>query len=244
MSGPQATGPGAPGVSPDLRVVEDPAAMVAERLAEVVAAGGHVALSGGSSPQQAYRLAAARDDLDWSRATLWYGDDRAVPPDHPDSNHRMVAATLLDPLPDGRRPRVLRIEGERGHAEAADRYEALLRAELGDAPVLDLVLLGLGPDGHTASLFPGRPELAVRDRLVVGVPEAGMEPYVPRVTMTLPVLDAAREVLFLVTGASKARILARAFGDPPDLGLPAAHVRPASGRLIVAADPAAAAELP
>lgn len=244
MSGPDLTGPGALGVTPDVRVLEDPAAMVAERLAEVVAAGGHVALSGGSTPEAAYRMAAERPDLDWGRATLWCGDERAVAPDDPASNHRLVLVSLLDRLPEGRRPRLMRVEGERGYAEAADRYDALMRAELGDEPRLDLALLGLGPDGHVASLFPGRPEVEAEDRLVVGVPEAGLEPYVPRVSMTLPVFNAAREVVFLAAGEGKADAVARAFGDPPDLSLPAARVRPASGRLVVVLDAAAAARLP
>ncbi len=238
------TGPGAIGVTPDVRVVEDPAAAVAERLAEVVAAGGHVALSGGSTPGAAYRMAAQLPDLDWTRATLWYGDERAVAPDDPAANHAMVVASLLDLLPEGRRPRVMRIEGERGHANAAEAYEALLRAELGDAPQLDLALLGLGSDGHVASLFPGRPEVEADERLVVGVPEAGLEPYVPRVSLTLSVFNAAREVVFLAAGEGKAGAVARAFGDPADLSLPAARVRPASGRLVVVLDAAAAAELP
>lgn len=244
MSGPDLTGPGAAGVTPDVRVLEHPTAAVAERLAEAVAAGGHLGLSGGSTPEAAYRALAEHAGLDWSRTTLWYADERAVPPDDPASNHRMVAAALLDRLPTRSRPQVRRIEGERGAVEAADHYDALLQTELGDLPVLDLVLLGLGSDAHTASLFPGKPELDAADRRAVAVPEPGLEPYVPRVTLTLPVLIAAREVVFLATGESKAHAVLRAFGDPPDLSAPAAHVRPTSGRLVVVLDPAAAAQLP
>jgi 6-phosphogluconolactonase len=226
----------------EIRIVEDPAAVVAERLGEVAAAGGQLALSGGSTPRRAFELAAAAAG-DWSRATLWYVDDRAVPPDAPDSNHRLVAESLLAGLSEERRPEELRIEGERGYAAAADAYEELLRARLGDAPVLDLVLLGLGPDGHTASLFPGRPEVEETQRLVVGVPEAGMEPYVPRVSLTLPVINAAREVVFLVAGEGKAEAMRRAFGEPPDPAVPGAHVQPRSRRLVVVCDAAAAGAL-
>ena len=100
-----------------------------------------------------------------------------------------------------------------GHDAAAAAYEALLRETLGNHPRLDLALMGLGPDGHTASLFPGKPALQETHRLVVGVPEAGMEPQVPRVTMTLPLFNTAREVVFLVSGADKAPAVRRAFGD-------------------------------
>ena len=224
-----------------LEVLADPeavAAAAAARIAAVAARGGHVALAGGSTPKRAYaQLAEGGADL--SRATFWYSDDRAVGPDDERSNHRTAAQALLDHLPEPRRPRVHRIEGELGAEAAAERYEALVRAELGDAPAFDLVLLGLGPDAHTASLFPGKPALAIRDRLVAPVPEAGMEPFVPRVTFTLPLIGAAREVVFLVAGADKAPAVARAFGDPPDPEAPAAHVRPAT----VLLDEAAASEL-
>ncbi|HEX8102691.1 MAG TPA: 6-phosphogluconolactonase [Solirubrobacteraceae bacterium] len=211
----------------------------AERIAAVVKANGHIALAGGSSPKRAYGLLRARG-LDFGGATLWYSDDRAVGPDDERSNHRMVAEALLDGLPEELAPRAVhRIEGERGAEAAAEHYEALIRAELGDAPVFDLVLLGLGPDAHCASLFPGKPAIEVRDHLIAAVPEAGMEPYVPRVTFTLPLINDAREVLFMVSGADKAEAVARAFGDPADPVSPAAHVRPAR----VLLDEAAAAGL-
>ena len=97
---------------------------------------------------------------------------------------------------------------------------------LGDDPQFGLMLLGLGPDAHIASLFPGRPETHVTDRLVVGVPEAGLEPFVPRISLTLPAIDAAAHKVFLVTGAGKVEAMRRAFGDAPDVESPAAHVRP------------------
>jgi 6-phosphogluconolactonase len=223
-------------------VVADPAAAVARRLVEVATAGGHAALSGGSTPRRAYELAAAAGG-DWSPATLWYGDERCVPPDDERSNHRMVRGALLDRLPEPARPVVQRIEGERGHEAAAPDYEARLRAALGPRPVLDLALLGLGSDGHTASLFPAKPEIEERERLVVPVPEAGLEPFVPRVSLTLPVFDAAREVIFLVEGAGKAEAVARAFGPNADPALPAARVAPANGVLRLVLDSAAAAGL-
>ena len=232
-------GEGTP-VAPEVLVLDDPAAGAAERLVRAVSAGGHVALAGGGTPRAAYEH-AARADVDWSRATLWYGDERCVAPEDPRSNHAMVVEVLLDRLT-GAPPKVRRIEGERGAEDAARAYEEALLAALGpeDPPRLDLVLLGVGPDGHCASLFPGKPALDERERAAVGVPESGLEPWVARVTLTFPVLNAAREVVVLATGASKAGPVARAFGPEPDLALPAAHVRPSPGRLTLLLDPAAA----
>lgn len=221
----------------EVKVLDDPAAAVAELLVQAAEAGGHVVLTGGSSPQRAYELAAARG-ADWSRATVWFGDERCVPPDHELSNYAMAEAALLARL--DARPEVLRMEGELGPEGGASAYEALVRERLGEEPRWDLLLLGLGPDAHCASLFPGRPEPAVTDRLVVGVPEAGMEPQVPRISMTLPCLNAARRVVFLVTGDGKVPAVRRAFGEPPDPASPAAHVRPPAGELSVYLDPAAA----
>jgi 6-phosphogluconolactonase len=210
----------------NVRVLDDPAAAVADLL---VQAGGDVVLTGGSTPQRAYELAAARR-ADWSDVTVWFTDERCVPPDHELSNFAMVDRALLSRLEAP--PRVMRMQGELGPTDGAEAYAAALG---GDRP-FDLVLLGLGPDAHTASLFPNRPEKHVDDRLVVGVPEAGMEPYVPRISLTLPAINAARRALFLVTGASKLEAVRRAFGDQPDPDSPAAHVRPAT----VFLDPAAA----
>ena len=226
----------------DVRVVADPAAAVAELLLDVVCAGGHVALSGGSSPKRAYELAAERD-ADLSAATLWLGDERVVPADDERSNLRMVRAALCDRLAEERRPQLMPVATELGADAAAAAYEALLREHLGHHPRLDLALMGLGPDAHTASLFPGKPAVGETRRLAVGVPEAGMEPQVPRVTLTLPVFNTAREVVFLVTGADKAAAVRRAFGTPPDADAPSAHVRPGAGTLTVVLDAAAAGEL-
>jgi 6-phosphogluconolactonase len=218
-----------------VEVLDDPAAAVAELLAGAAAAGGHVVLTGGSSPRRAYELAA---DADWGGATVWYGDERCVPEDHEWSNHGMAEAALLSRVES--RPEVMRMQGELGHEQGADAYEALVRDRLGDEPRWDLLLLGLGPDLHCASLFPGKPEVDVTDRLVVGVPEAGMDPQVPRITLTLPALNAARHVVFLVTGESKRDAVRRVFGGHPDPASPAAHVRPGDGELTVYLDPAAA----
>ena len=216
-----------------IEVVEDVAGAAVQLLTDAARAGGHLALSGGSTPRAVYEQVP-----DWGDATLWFGDDRAVPPDHPHSNYRMVREALGP-----RAARIERILGEEGAEAAAGDYEARLRAALGDEPRLDLALMGLGPDAHTASLFPSKPEWKERRRLAVAVPEAGMEPQVPRVTLTLPVFNAAARVVFLVTGADKAGAMKRAFGDPADPSSPAAHVRPADGELLILCDAAAAAEL-
>jgi 6-phosphogluconolactonase len=210
----------------DLEVVDDPAAVVADLL---VQADGHIVITGGSTPQRAYELAAERRP-DWSGVTVWFTDERCVPPDHEQSNFAMADRALFSRLE--RPPKIMRMEGELGHAAGAEAYAALV----GDTPAFDLMLLGMGPDAHTASLFPNKPEKHVDDRMVVGVPEAGMEPYVPRITLTLPAINAAREKVFLITGENKAEAVRRAFGDSPDPESPAAHVRPAR----VLLDPAAA----
>jgi 6-phosphogluconolactonase len=221
----------------EIKLLDDPAEAVAGLLAEIAAAGGNIVLTGGSSPRRAYELAAARQP-DWSGATAWFGDERCVAPDHEWSNFAMVDAALFSRLEAP--PAVVRMEGELGHEAGAGAYEAEVRERLGDEPRWDLLLLGLGPDAHTASLFPSKPEKRVTDRLVAGVPEAGMEPQVPRITLTLPALNAARRVIFLVTGESKRPAVRRAFGEPPDSESPAAHVRPGTGELTVYLDPAAA----
>jgi len=223
-----------------ISVVEDPGAAVAERLSAVAEQDAHIVLTGGSTPRDAYAI-AARQDADWSGATVWFSDERCVPPGDGDSNFGMADRALLSRLT--RPPRVMRIEGELGHEAAAGAYEALLREHLGPEPRFDFILLGMGPDAHVASLFPGKPELEETRRLAVGVPIAGLAPQVPRVTLTLPVLNRAREVDFLIAGAGKAQAVARAFGDPPDPDAPAARVRPQQGDLFVFLDEAAAAGL-
>lgn len=225
---------------------------VAVRAARVLAARSRfrLVLAGGATPRGLYeQLAAASggegiDDasLDWSRVELFFGDERVVPPDDPASNYRMVRESLLDRLV--RAPaQVHRIEGELPPAAAAARYARRVGIALGSRiPRFDLVLLGLGTDGHTASLFPGSPALDERARPFVPA-RAPVAPH-DRVTVTLPALRAAGEILFLVGGVAKATALARVLrpvaGAEP---LPAARVRPASGRLTWLADEAAAVSL-
>jgi 6-phosphogluconolactonase len=231
-------------MSREMEVVADPAAVAAERIATVVRGGGHVALAGGSTPRRAYELLAAMDDLDWSGADLWLGDDRCVPPDDERSNARMVREELVERIPEGRRPRAWHsTHAELGPEHGGEAFDDELRTTFGtdgEPPVFDLVLLGIGPDGHTASLFPGKPAVDERARWAVGVPEAGLEPFVPRVTLTLPTLRAAREVMFLISGESKAEAVARAFGGPPRHDTPSSLVRPDPGRLTVLLDAPAA----
>jgi 6-phosphogluconolactonase len=223
-------------------VLDDPAEAAAGMIAEVAGAGGHIALAGGSTPRAAYERVATMD-VEWSRATLWFGDERCVPPEDERSNYGMVRAALLDRIA-GEAPVVHRMEGERGPQDGADRYERVLRETFGDgSPQLDLVLLGLGPDAHCASLFPGQPTLDERERWAIGVDQAGMEPYVPRVTLTLRAINASGEVVFLIAGADKADAVRRAFVEEPSREAPASLVAPVSGKLVLLLDAAAATGL-
>src|SRR3954447_1816232 len=229
----------------DLRILDDPASACAELLAEAARAGQHISLTGGSTPERAYEQ-RARLEQDWSRATLWWGDDRCVPPDDELSNYRLAREMLLDVLPDEGSPKVRRIPGERGPHVGADDYEREIREALGEQiPRLDLMLLGLGPDGHVASLYPGQSSRDVRDRAAVGVEEAGWKPYVPRVSLTMPVLCAARLIVFLVAGEDKAEAVEKCFGPDvePNRDAPGSLVRPVDGELIVLLDEAAASRL-
>ena len=219
---------------PELVVTEDPAGAAAERLA---AASGHVVITGGSTPRKAYeRTAELR--AEWSGVDLWFSDERCVPPDHEHSNYGMAKAALLDRIHGAT---VHRIEGELGPQAGADAYEEELRAA--GVERMDLVLIGLGPDAHTCSLFPGDGALAERERLAVGVETPGMPPLVPRVTLTLPVVNGARSVMFLVTGEDKAEAVARSFSGAPDPSAPGSLVEPESGPPILIADAAAVARL-
>jgi 6-phosphogluconolactonase len=165
---------------------------------------------------------------------LWWSDERCVSPGDARSNYGLVRRTLLDRL--ARLPETHRIHTELPPEEAAAAYDAAL-----EGVELDLVLLGLGADGHVASLFPGSPQLAVRDRRAASGP-AGLEPFVERVTMTLPELLSARRVVVLAIGAGKANAVARAFRDEPTDAVPASLLR-AAAALDVHLDPAAAAGL-
>ena len=222
----------------ELVVVESPkevAAVVAERLAQAAREGGNVVLTGGKTPEQAYNEAAKRE-RDWSKVDLWWGDERCVPPDDENSNFGMAKSALLDRLERG--PHAIhRIKGELGKDEAAADYAR----ELDEAP-LDLLLLGVGPDGHVASLFPNAPTLRQRKKVLPAEP--GLEPFVDRVTLSLPVLRGAGEILFLLAGEAKADAAARAFGAEPSPDTPASLVRTQDGRTVAILDRAAAAKLP
>ncbi len=226
----------------ELQICEDPAATCAKLLSMAAASGGHLVLAGGSTPRAAYQAAAAHG-VDWGSATVWFGDERCVSADDELSNFGMVKESLLERL-SGPGPAVHRIEGELGPAEAAASYERSLDAA--GRPEFDVVLLGLGPDGHTASLFPRQGSLAVRERLVVGVPKAGLEPFVPRVTLTLPALGGGKRVVFLVEGQSKAGAVAAAFGPDakPDPRVPASMLPPFASDVVVLLDEAAATGVP
>jgi 6-phosphogluconolactonase len=221
---------------PDLRIGGDPAAEVAVLLADQAARGGSIVLTGGSSVGEAYERAAALQP-DWGRVTLWWGDDRCVPPDDERSNFRLAKETLLDRLETPPRE-VHRIRGELPPAEAADELDAAL-----EGVELDLLLLGLGSDGHMASLFPGSPQLAVLDRRATSGPP-GLEPFVDRVTMTLPEIQSARRIIFLVLGEDKADAVSRAFAGEPTPDVPASLARLAPVDVQVFLDEAAASKLP
>ncbi len=190
-----------------------------------------IALAGGSTPRLLYQtlaLSPFAENAPWDCWHLFWGDERCVPPDHPDSNYRMAREALLDsvPVPEDQ---VHRIRGEMPPGAGAEQYESLMRRQFDtDLPAFDLVLLGVGEDGHTASLFPGTDALENAQQLVM----ANWVPHlqVHRVTFTLPLINAARVVVFLATDRSKAdaigRIITPAFGSSP---LPAGRVRPASG---------------
>lgn len=225
------------------RLAEMAAARVAATASAAIAERGRfsIALSGGSTPRPLYRLLAREpwaETIDWSHVDVFWGDERCVGPDHPDSNYRMARRALLDhvAIP---KDRVHRILGELPAREAAAAYQVELRRVLGDEGRLDLVLLGLGSDGHTASLFPGTDAVLERRRDVVAVYVEKLDTW--RITLTLPIINRARQVVFLVSGASKANTVARTQGGDE---LPAGMVQPTDGTLIWLIDREAAAGLP
>jgi 6-phosphogluconolactonase len=173
-----------------------------------------IALSGGTTPKEVYpRLLepARRDAVDWSRAEFFWGDERAVPPDHPDSNFGVAYGMLISQLPGVRPDRIHRMPAEAADLEAAAlSYESELRlafdARADEPPAFDLVWLGMGPDGHTASLFPGSDALDEQKRWVIAAWSSTTDAW--RMTLTLPVLNAGRHVIVAVTGADKADALA------------------------------------
>ena len=219
----------------DLQVTDDPAGVAAEMMAGVT---GHMVVTGGSTPKAAYgQLAAMRDD--WSDVQLWFTDERCVRPEHEHSNYLMVKESLLDHAEGAA---VHRMPGELGPREGADEYERTIDDAFGaELPVFDFMLLGLGPDAHTCSLFPGDDALGERERRVVGVERPGMAPLVARITLTLPVVNAARRAVFLGHG--------RRQGGGGGPGLRGTPRPPRAGSLVDGAltllcDPAAASELP
>ena len=215
-------------------------------LVGVAAGGGHIVLTGGSTPRAAYSefVEAVRTvGVDVSGSTMWFGDERCVPPDDERSNYLMAKTSMFDALERLGSPTIHRMKGELGPDEGAEDYERQLRDA--SSPRFDLVLLGIGSDGHCASLFPDQASLDERSRAVVGVEQAGLEPYVPRVSMTLPRLANAKQIVFLATGASKADAVAAAFGPQakPDPHVPSSLLAPLAKEIKVLLDPPAAAGL-
>jgi len=205
-------------LSPKIQIVADSAALARAGAEEFIHAAARavaergtfsVALSGGSTPKQMFSLLVDDPRVPWDKIQFFWGDERHVGPDHPDSNFRMASETMLSKAPVSD-TQVWRIRGERPDAgQAAVEYEAVLRnnfaADSGAVPVLDLVMLGMGPEGHTASLFPGTKALSENTRLVVSNWVGKL--YTDRITMTAPVLNNARKILFLIHGEDKALAL-------------------------------------
>lgn len=213
---------------------DDVATVVANRLVRAAQDGGNVVLTGGHTPKHAYEL-AAKQQRDWSSVELWWGDERCVPPGDDNSNYKLAKDALLDNIE--QQPRgVHRIRGELGKDEAARAYED----ELGETQ-LDLLLLGIGGDGHVASLFPNAPTLRQRRRVLPAEP--ALEPFVDRVTLSLPALRSAKEILFLLAGSDKADAARRAFVEEPDEHTPASLVRARDGRTTAVLDRSAAAAI-
>jgi 6-phosphogluconolactonase len=210
-----------------------------------------IAISGGSTPKATFQLLADaaqpwRARMPWDRIELFWVDERCVPPDHPDSNYRMTREALLDhaPLQPGQ---IHRMQGELDPQEGAARYESLLRnsfrLEGAETPSFDIIQLGMGPDGHTASLFPHTAALFELGRLAVANHVQNKDAW--RITLTWPVINHARQVFFLIGGADKAEILRQVVTGPRDVErLPSQLIRPAGGILTLILDKAAAALLP
>ena len=235
---------------PDLRIFDTPADLFTAAATEFSALATAaiqsrgkfcVALSGGSTPKRLYQLLATQPNLPWDKTYLFFGDERNVPPDHPESNYRMAKEALLFKLPE---QNVFRINGEQDAEAAARDYQQTLlsffKLQPGEFPRFDLVLLGTGADGHTASLFPGTAALSESQRLVVGNWVEKFKTY--RITLTFPVLNHAACVIFLASGPDKASIL-REILENEQTGLPSQRVRPVDGRLVWMVDRAAASGL-
>jgi 6-phosphogluconolactonase len=227
-------------VRPEVRVSDKLTDEAAQLLVGAAVEGGHVVITGGSTPKAAYNRAAELG-ADWSGTEIWFSDERCVPPDHEHSNFAMANASLLSKI-DARA--VHRMQGELGPEHGAQEYSREIVDVFGEdvVPEFDLILLGIGPDAHCASLFPNNPELGIRDANVAGVEQPGMAPLVARITLTLPALNAAKRVVFLVSGEEKADAVARAFNGRPGPDAPSSLVEP-RGELILLCDAAAAARL-
>jgi gluconokinase len=238
-------------ITPNVEALSEAAAdFLVRRASEAITTRGRftVALTGGSTPRQLYELLAAAPwsgRLDWGRCHVFWGDERMVARDHQDSNFRLAHSALLAhvPIPAEQIHRIVTESGDPAAQAAA--YEADIRSVFGlttgERPRFDLVLLGLGADGHIASLFPGSTTIDEARRLVVASPPGRLPPQVDRVTLTLPVFNAARAVAFLVCGPDKAPALRRALAG--DAELPASHVKPDDGVLRWFVDVAAAREI-
>ena len=207
-----------------------------------------VALSGGSTPQALYSLLASSDyckRVDWLRVHLFWGDERCVPPDHPESNYRMVREALLSQIqipPENIHRMVGEIEPEQAAVSYAVELKQFFHLDENGWPRFDLIFLGLGEDGHTASLFPGSAALEETDRLVATAYVEKL--HAQRLTLTLPAINAAAQASFLVSGQSKAPMIEKILGaGAARLDYPAARVAPADGRLTWLVDAAAAARL-
>ena len=180
----------------------------------------HIAVAGGSTPQRAYELLGDMQGS-WSHVHLWLGDERCVPADHEDANQRMIRESLLDELRADDQPTLHAVRGELAPEDAAWLYATEIVRTMGEKPVFDFVLLGMGPDGHTASLFPGAPEADAAHAPVIGVRHSPKPPP-ERITLTLPVLRRARFTVLLATGESKRDALARVRAG--DVALPSARL--------------------
>lgn len=227
-------------VSSPERFVDEAAAEIAAAIVDSIAARGgcRIALAGGGTPKPIYEALAEREDVEWRRVRFFWGDERAVGPEHDASNYRMVRETLLDPI-GATDDQAFRIRGEDDPEQAASDYER----RLGDAP-LDLVLLGMGGDGHTASLFPGDPGVDETERRVV-VTTSPVEPTT-RISLTFRAIDEAHRVVLLVAGGGKADRLAEIWQQIASgrRTLPAARIAPGPGRLQWRLDEPAASKLP
>jgi 6-phosphogluconolactonase len=227
-------------MKPEVRISSRLTEDAANLLGEAAERGGHVVITGGSTPKAAYKRVAELG-ADWSHTEIWFTDERCVGPDHEQSNFRMADQSLLSQI----RPRAVhRMQGERGPKDGAVEYQKELAAVFGPdiVPPFDLILLGIGPDAHCASLFPNNPELGIRDRNVAGVEQPGMAPLVPRITLTLPVLNAGARVVFLASGEEKAEAVARAFKTQPGPDAPSSLLEP-RGQYVLLCDSAAAKHL-